>query len=284
MKRKLNELLTTSNHKARAIFLDYDGTVYDRKNGVIPSSTVAAIESLRKNNYQVYLCTGRSLPSLKDTGATDKLKLDGWICVNGQEIYDSEFNCIFSVSMNANDNNRIYSEISNRGLALVASTDKGFIWVNPDKTADLSKETLEDLHNNYHTNYTIGSVNERVVYNYSGVTNTTKLSDADLVQLENSLNRESDRFSVCRSHKLYFDINLKQYTKAYAIEQICQQKNIDLTIGIGDENNDIDMLKKVDFAVVMENGSNQMKELADFVTDAVDKDGIRSFTQKLLKQ
>lgn len=284
MKRKLNELLTTSNHKARAIFLDYDGTVYDRKNGVIPSSTVTAIESLRKNNYQVYLCTGRSLPSLKDTSATDKLKLDGWICVNGQEIYDSEFNCIFSVSMNANDNNRIYSEISNRGLALVASTDKGFIWVNPDKTANLSKETLEDLHNNYHTNYTIGSVNERVVYNYSVVTDTTKLSDDDLVQLGNRLNCESDRFTVCRSHKLYFDINLKQYTKAYAIEQICQQKNIDLTIGIGDENNDIDMLKKVDFAVVMENGSNPMKELADFVTDAVDKDGIWSFTQKLLKQ
>jgi len=46
------------------------------------------------------------------------------------------------------------------------------------------------------------------------------------------------------------------------------------TIGIGDGENDIEMLRSAGVAIAMGNGKQALKDIADFVTTDIDKDGI----------
>ena len=49
---------------------------------------------------------------------------------------------------------------------------------------------------------------------------------------------------------------------------------------IGDQNNDIELLKAGGTAVAMGNGTEHLKRIADFVTDTIDNDGFVKAMEK----
>lgn len=53
------------------------------------------------------------------------------------------------------------------------------------------------------------------------------------------------------------------------------------TIGVGDGPNDMEMLRTVAVSVAMGNASEDLKALADVVTDDVGEDGIKNAFRKL---
>ena len=53
------------------------------------------------------------------------------------------------------------------------------------------------------------------------------------------------------------------------------------TIAFGDSSNDKEMLKTVNTAVVMGNGSDDIKQYADFITDDIDNDGLAKAMESL---
>ena len=44
----------------KAVFLDFDGTVFSHRSVSIPVSTYEAVRLLRNNGIKVFLCTGRA--------------------------------------------------------------------------------------------------------------------------------------------------------------------------------------------------------------------------------
>ena len=48
----------------------------------------------------------------------------------------------------------------------------------------------------------------------------------------------------------------------------------DETMAFGDEDNDLDMIAYVKTGIVMGNGSDNMKKIADYITESVDNNGI----------
>ena len=48
----------------------------------------------------------------------------------------------------------------------------------------------------------------------------------------------------------------------------------DETMAFGDADNDLDMITYVKTGIVMGNGSDNMKKIADYITDSVDNNGI----------
>src|SRR5699024_2597522 len=58
----------------------------------------------------------------------------------------------------------------------------------------------------------------------------------------------------------------------HAIEYL--QMDIKDTIGFGDSMNDYDMIQTVDCGVVMENGSLELKKIADQICLSVENDGV----------
>ena len=57
---------------------------------------------------------------------------------------------------------------------------------------------------------------------------------------------------------------------------------MDDVIAFGDEENDLTMIEMAGVGVVMENGSDFMKEKADFITKSNDEDGIAYYLENFV--
>ena len=53
-------------------------------------------------------------------------------------------------------------------------------------------------------------------------------------------------------------------------------------MGIGDSNNDVEMLKNAAFSVAMKNADPQLFDFVDFVTDSNDEDGVAHAIEKFV--
>ena len=75
---------------------------------------------------------------------------------------------------------------------------------------------------------------------------------------------------------LFGDLGVKDITKANAIEKLLEHlgaKRED-TVAFGDAKIDIPMLEYCAFGVAMGSGGEEIKSMADYITDDVDKDGL----------
>ena len=75
---------------------------------------------------------------------------------------------------------------------------------------------------------------------------------------------------------LFGDLGVKDITKAHAIDQLLNYlgaKRED-TIAFGDAKVDIPMLEYCHIGVAMGSGGDEIKAMADYITDDVDKDGL----------
>ena len=77
-------------------------------------------------------------------------------------------------------------------------------------------------------------------------------------------------------HKRARDIIVKEGGKDIGIQEILQYYNLDLSqiMAFGDGDNDVKMLEIACVAVAMGNGNENVKAVADYVTDDIDEDGI----------
>ena len=71
-------------------------------------------------------------------------------------------------------------------------------------------------------------------------------------------------------------MNVKGVTKQLGIDKILEHFGLPLetSMSFGDAGNDIPMIKHAAIGVAMGNASDQVKEIADYVTDTVDDDGV----------
>ena len=79
-----------------------------------------------------------------------------------------------------------------------------------------------------------------------------------------------------RWHPLFTDITPLGGTKQNGINKFLEYYHIDLseTMAFGDGGNDIQMLQHVHTSIAMGNANDDVKAIADYVTDTVDHDGI----------
>jgi hypothetical protein len=82
---------------------------------------------------------------------------------------------------------------------------------------------------------------------------------------------------------LFGDLGVKGITKAHAIDALLQHigGKIEDTIAFGDAKIDIPMFEYCHMGVAMGNGGEEIKAIADFVTDAVAADGLAHAFQRL---
>lgn len=82
---------------------------------------------------------------------------------------------------------------------------------------------------------------------------------------------------------LFGDLGVKDITKANAIEHLLKYLGADRkdTIAFGDAKVDIPMLEYCEIGVAMGSGGEEIKKMADMVTDDVDKDGLYKAFERL---
>ena len=93
-----------------------------------------------------------------------------------------------------------------------------------------------------------------------------------------------DEFYVVRSQKYLVEVLKKRVNKAYGLEQLARELNIEPSeiAAIGDAANDIEMLEYAGLAIAMGNASEEVKSISDIVTDTNENNGVIKAIDKLI--
>ena len=93
-----------------------------------------------------------------------------------------------------------------------------------------------------------------------------------------------DEFYVVRSQKYLVEVLTKGVNKAFGLEKLAQKLNIQPSeiAAVGDAANDIEMLEYAGLAIAMGNASEEVKAIADIVTDTNENNGVIKAIDKLI--
>ena len=97
------------------------------------------------------------------------------------------------------------------------------------------------------------------------------------------LRAEFPELAVTTSGKIFVEVNAPGIDKGRTLRLLCGHLDIPIeeSIAFGDAANDLAMLKAAGCAVVPENGTDEVKAVADLICESCNDDGVRKALQRL---
>lgn len=242
------------------VFFDIDGTIVDHEKK-IPKKTKQAIKDLKENGHFVAIATGRAPFMFEDI--RKELDIDSYVSYNGQFVV-FENQLLYKNPLNLDELSRLHTYSDDHGHPLVFMSKESMKSSVPHHHfIEESLRTLQISHpehdDDYYKNRDILQallfVEEQEEYLYEG--------------------RFND-FHFVRWHPFSVDVIPKGGSKAEGIKRMLDSLGVKIedVYAFGDGLNDIEMLQTVGTGVVMGNASNEVKRHGNFITKAVDDDGI----------
>lgn len=122
------------------------------------------------------------------------------------------------------------------------------------------------------------------------IENVNKLLAIDLKDAEkvtgwvNELSAKYPDLYIVKSTPYFCEIGSKEAKKSSGVKFLADMWGIkqDEILTIGDQNNDIELLKAGGVKVAMGNATDELKECADYITDTVDNDGFVKAIEKFV--
>ena len=264
----------------KIIFLDVDGTLTNYEN-VIPESAKTAIKEARKNGHLVYLCTGRSRAEIYDD--IWSIGVDGLIGGNGSYVEHHEEvimhqlitldQCIHIVDWLHERGLEFYLE-SNNGLFasehFETAAEKGIQEYVNRKGRDGSKETIRSV---FPDMIFGGELYRDDLNKVSFLLNSYQ---DHLDSIEEFPDLVAHTWGGAGETAIFGDLGVKDISKAHAIDVLLKHLKADKkdTLAFGDAKIDIPMLEYCEIGVAVASGGEEIKAMADYITDAVDDDGL----------
>lgn len=276
------------------VAIDIDGTLLNSR-GQLSQRTKDAVRRVTKTGAKVVLTSGRVTSSTKKIA--EELNVDRYIiCDNGASIYDREEERFLH---EAHIDKQTILEI----LSTCIENNIYYMVFTPTKiiVKDLKHMALAFYKQRHHCRDEATGMNEIVyggrdyIENLDEPFNRIIVCDQDRVVCNSIVNRLKTYDSVdlmapphIANKKIiedgkeifitycYAELLPKNTNKWSAIETLIYKLNIkpNEVIAIGDNFNDIDMIKNAGLGVAMNNGSPVAKEVADVVAPSNDKDGV----------
>ena len=252
---------------SKTVFFDIDGTLWDERMN-IPDSTIEAIAALKANGHRAFLCTGRARASVN----SDKLLnmgFDGMIAACGNYI-EMDDKVIYEKDLSCDMVEKIIRVLSECRMPVVleGSTD---YWIDD--------EGFED---DPYVDYLFESLGEHahIIRGYEGDIRVNKFS-ADIIDgtdYERVKKEFSDDFLILEHEENVVEFVPRGTSKATSIKWLCSHLDIPVeeTFAMGDSVNDIEMLQSVGCGIAMGNATPPVKEIADYVTTDIMKDGLKN--------
>ncbi|SJZ87230.1 hypothetical protein SAMN02745116_01672 [Pilibacter termitis] len=267
----------------KIIFLDVDGTLVNYQNQV-PESAVKAIQLARKNGHKVYLNTGRSKAELPDFLLD--IGVDGMILGNGSYVEESG-EVLFEQVMSEEDSRKIVDYLHGRNLPFYLESNNGLFasedFVEKAKPVMqkymLGKgKTLEEVRDLDITQALHGLVLNGELYRKDLNKVSFILNDYQdyLEAKETFAHLKVGTWGGKGETALFGDIGVAKIDKKKAVKILLAHLNASEkdTFAFGDAKIDIPMLEIAQIGVAMGNGGKEIKQMADYITDDVDKDGL----------
>jgi hydroxymethylpyrimidine pyrophosphatase-like HAD family hydrolase len=266
----------TERPEPRLVALDVDGTTINHA-GVMSPAVREAVQAVVDAGHHVIIATGRSI--VATTVVLDELGIDrGYaVCSNGAvtlELDPTErygFRIIEAVTFDpAPALNLLRAEWPDAVVA-VEELGVGFKLSAPFPDGELQGELRvvpwEELVADPVTRVTFRAPNGTA---------------EDFLALTERIGLHGVNYAV--GFSAWLDLNPEGVSKGSALEILRRRIDVDprFTVAVGDQRNDIEMLHWAARGVAMGNAPDEVKAVADEVTDSVDDDGLVPVLRSLL--
>jgi Cof subfamily protein (haloacid dehalogenase superfamily) len=260
------------------IFADIDGTIR-QFDGSVPASTRQAIAELRTNGNKVLICSGR--PEVEIEKRILALGFDGIVSAGGARV-TLDGKCIMDRTMDdAMARDFVSYAVRHEYVVVSQNHERDMVFQNQSRAYEMIRmETQKHLGKNAapllikpETISDLQEIREIEKFMFFG----------SMVPTEAITSRFEGRiaflpFSFPAPVPYGGEACSRGVNKGTAIQAVVEKLGIDpaRTIGIGDSDNDLEMLETAGIGIAMGNGNEHAREKADIITDNIGDDGFRN--------
>ena len=262
----------------KMLVMDIDGT-FLRKDFTYSDEFVKMLERIKNIGIKPVIATGRmykgAVPLAEELNLNTPI-----ICYQGSVVRNYKENDEFIYRR------QMTKEQAKKVIAYLRSKDVHInTYINDSLYVEQDDEHVKEYVFNRFINYNL----------------VPSLDDLDLGNLDKILFIEHDQekinsmveelremfkgeLFIIKSMAHYCEITHIDATKGKAILALCEHWGIDIrdVMAVGDQDNDIEMIKTAGIGVAMGNATQGLKDVADFITKTVDDDGIVYVVEKFV--
>ncbi|MBR5357254.1 MAG: Cof-type HAD-IIB family hydrolase [Lachnospiraceae bacterium] len=265
----------------KLVFFDIDGTVWDWQ-GVIPDSAKRAIKKLKENGHIPVICSGRARGNILREDLFD-MGFEGVVAACGEYVeYNGKVICQEFIKT---DVLKKVVELSNECKVPIVLEGPEKHWIS--KYGFEKDDFVTRMYNEMKDRaVTMGGFTDDMKANkFSGDVITGSDYDRfkeELIKhftfIEHGITPDIDLRpdKDLNVIKAVFECVIPGTSKAKGMKALCEYLGVDMedTFAFGDSNNDLEMIEAAKVGIAMGNGTKEIKEKADYITDDIWEDGI----------
>lgn len=261
----------------KLVATDIDGTILN-ENGDCSNGVRNCIAKMQEKGIKVVIVTGRMYAGAKQVA--EKLNLKDAIvsyqgglikkdCVSNETLYET---CIpqkdADLVLDWAKKNNIHINLYINDILYVENNNEIIQRYAKRQNLEYKVCNFEDLK--------LDNINKILAINYN---------DADIVtSWVNECQKVFPHLYIIKSTPHFCEFSTKKATKACAVNFLKKYYNVndDEVLAIGDQDNDIELLKAGGISIAMGNGTDELKKYADFITDTIENDGFVKAMEKFV--
>lgn len=245
-------------HNYKILALDLDDTVLTREKTITPKNK-EWIARAHEAGVVVIISTGRGYQNMKHI--REELGLETpMVLSNGSEAWDASVNIIKRHYINSEDFNFLYD--------LTHQFDTDF-WAYGDDVFIRKSDWVDEMLTQQWTQFVMRHDDQNVLKNIS-----------------ETIEQNAHHLEITRSSPTNVEFTNKGVSKATGLQTVCEHLGFTMqdVMAIGDNYNDIQMIKQVGLGIAMGNAVQPLQDVADDITESNEDDGVAHAIQKHLFQ
>ncbi|GAB6109367.1 sugar-phosphatase [Fusibacter bizertensis] len=263
----------------KLIALDMDGTLFNEKKEISVRNRVA-IREARENGKNVVIATGRPLIGIRKV--LDELDLntneDYVIAFNGALVQNAKTGeVIYKSVLTLNDYKFLYEVSKDLDVHIQALTESYVTTpvLNPFTQVEADLNGIEIIKSDVNT-----FPETETIVKVMFVDEKEKL-DKVISLLSDEV---KSKYTIVRSSAIFLEFLNLEANKGVGVNAVAVAKNISSheVICVGDAGNDIAMINYAGLGVAMGNAYDEVKRIADYVTDTNEEDGVAKVIEKFM--
>lgn len=254
----------------KIVFFDIDGTLIN-ENNAMPESARQSLVLLRQKGILTGICTGRCPSELNEFLSTHKgLEFDVAVFANGA-LATYQGRTIVSQPLPKKELCELLTRAKQNNISY---------WTSGDKNWFYSVEDINSLSHILHEDELKRSDYYDPEYHMKNdvFMGEMLIDDSQLLLFSDALNELEIVPGMLVGGRFgpMMDFWRKDINKATCVIECLKELHIELedVVAVGDSFNDIPILKSAGIGIAMGNSSDEVKQIADFVTKDIDDDGI----------
>ncbi len=262
----------------KLVLCDVDGTLLNSKKEISPA-TVEAIKKLKQAGMLFGIATGRPYNGIKKKIVDWNIEeyVDVIVGMNGAQCYDAIHQTLNSYNLISVQNvQEIVTTYMNEGFYPSVYENQQMLMVKELAPAVRSAQLncMETI-----------IVQPERIWQEPREKILFGIEEGKMPIIQSFYqNHLSESYHAFKTQKDLFEFVDKSVSKSYGISQFCKMNGLEMqeVCVFGDTTNDVEMLRDSGLGICMSNGTQDAKDVSDFITKSNDEDGISWYVENYL--